>query len=121
MVWCAWFCRSGYQLFSTEMLVKLTAIHSQQRMAVISEKWKAMTEAQRNSYKAKREKLWTKYYADLKKFKAVSFLFSHEFLVFKYIYKGICYIRVCYNVNLSTGRCSTKWSLAAAEPVRVAE
>ena len=52
--------------------MKLKDIHSQQRMAVISEKWKAMTEAQRNAYKAKREKLWAKYYTDLKKFKAVS-------------------------------------------------
>lgn len=60
---------SGYQLYSTEMLVKLKDIHSQQRMAVISKMWKAMTEAQRNAYKSKREKLYAKYLLDLKKFR----------------------------------------------------
>ena len=75
------FCyRSGYALFSTEMLVKLNEVPSNERMSVISQKWKTMTEKEKLDYKKMKDKLGKQYTRELAKFKAVSINHKLEFL-----------------------------------------
>ena len=64
-------CRSGYSLFSTEQLLKKCDTPSQQRMAMISEMWWAKTEADRESYKKKRDVMAKLYEKNLAKYKKV--------------------------------------------------
>ena len=66
------FYRSGYQLFSSELLGKMTNIKSNERMGEIAKQWKALSDKKRMNYTNKRLALVAEYTTAVEKFKEVN-------------------------------------------------
>lgn len=66
------FVRSGYQLFSTELLKQLEDIPVNNRMSEIGMRWKVLSEDDRRMYNNQRQKLKVNYEAELASFSKVN-------------------------------------------------
>lgn len=64
-------------MFSTELLLALKHLKTNDRMKEISRQWHAMSEKERAQYKDKREKLHKRYEKELESFKKVSLVYVY--------------------------------------------
>ncbi|EEC15746.1 high mobility group protein, putative, partial [Ixodes scapularis] len=62
------FCRSGYGVFSTEMLSQLVDVDPKHRMAEIAKRWNVMSDAEKETYKRKVQDQQRKYAKELSRF-----------------------------------------------------
>ncbi|XP_071100192.1 nucleolar transcription factor 1-A-like [Haliotis cracherodii] len=63
---------SGYSLFSTKLLSELTDVPSNERMGVIGQRWKQLSEEEKTAYSNKVKKKMQKYTKEVEKFKEMA-------------------------------------------------